>query len=130
MSFNYSEYLSLAKQLAGKTLMSANEEARLRSAISRGYYAAFILARNYLRDYQGITIPVQQTHQFVINQFRHSSDLLKQRIGKDLSRLRFNRNQADYDDNIDNLPAITTRMLKLAEQVMLNLEKLASVEKI
>ncbi|MGB3511511.1 MAG: hypothetical protein WBA93_20190 [Microcoleaceae cyanobacterium] len=129
MSFDCFEYLTLAQQLAGKTLLSASEESRLRSAISRGYYAAFILARNYLRDYEEIIIPVRQTHQFVITQFKYSPDLVKQGIGKDLSRLRFNRNQADYDDRIDNLPAITTRVLKLAEKVIFDLERLASPSK-
>ena len=86
------------------------------------------MARNYLRDYEEINIPARKTHQFVISQFKYSSDLLKQKIGKDVSRLRFNRNQADYDDNIKNLPAITRKMLKLAEQVMVNLEQLASIK--
>ena len=124
MTFDCSEYLTLAQQLAGKTLISASEESRLRSAISRGYYAAFILSRNYLRDCEKINIPAKQTHQFVITQFKYSSDFVKQRIGRDLSRLRFNRNQADYDDRIENLPAITRRVLKLAEEVIFNLEKL------
>jgi len=47
MSFNWSEYLGLAQQLAGKAPISATRESRLRSAIIRGYYAAFIQARNY-----------------------------------------------------------------------------------
>ena len=57
MSFNWSEYLGLAQQLAGKAQISATRESRLRSAISRAYYAAFILARNYLRDEESTSIP-------------------------------------------------------------------------
>lgn len=49
MSFDWSGYLDVAKELASVALTSANKEAKLRSAISRAYYAAFILARNYLR---------------------------------------------------------------------------------
>lgn len=47
MNFDWEEYFNLAKELAGTT-----EEAKLRSAVSRAYYSAFCLARNYLRDIQ------------------------------------------------------------------------------
>ena len=47
MKFDWEEYFNLAKELAGTT-----EEAKLRSAVSRAYYSAFCLARNYLRDIQ------------------------------------------------------------------------------
>ena len=56
MSFNWSEYLALAQQLAGKAQISATQESRLRSAISRAYYSAFIQARNHLRDTMGLSI--------------------------------------------------------------------------
>ncbi|MDF0552110.1 hypothetical protein [Kamptonema sp. UHCC 0994] len=62
MKFNWSEYLALAQQLAGKSQISATQESRLRSAISRAYYAAFIQARNYLRDTMGLSIPRKNTH--------------------------------------------------------------------
>ncbi|MGK7900010.1 MAG: hypothetical protein AB4352_01100 [Hormoscilla sp.] len=78
MSFNWSEYLGLAQQLAGKALISATQESRLRSAVSRAYYAAFIQARNYLRDQDGLAIPTWNTHEYVINQFRNSPDLDRQ----------------------------------------------------
>ena len=47
MKFDWEEYFNLAQELAG-----TNEEAKLRSAVSRAYYSAFCLARNYLRDIQ------------------------------------------------------------------------------
>lgn len=47
MSFPWSHYLDLAKALAGQeTNGVASQEARLRSAISRAYYAVFCTARN------------------------------------------------------------------------------------
>jgi hypothetical protein len=42
MSFDWSQYLTLAKELAGEATILAEGEARLRDAISRSYYAAFI----------------------------------------------------------------------------------------
>jgi uncharacterized protein (UPF0332 family) len=128
MSFNWSEYLGLAQQLAGKSQISATQESRLRSAISRAYYAAFIQARNYLRDRDGISIPNQQTHQYVIQQFKNSDDNLRQEIGECLERLRFRRNKADYDDTFVNLLTITKRSLKLAAKVISELQTMENVE--
>ena len=44
MSFDWSQYLNLAKELTDQPTTPANQEAKLRDAISRAYYAAFILA--------------------------------------------------------------------------------------
>lgn len=124
MSFNWSEYLQLARQLAGKATISANREARLRSAISRAYYAVFIQARNHLRDREGLIIPAKNTHRYVINVFKSHSSIERQEIGKNLERLRVRRNQADYNDCFANLPKMTTRLLKLAAKTMTKLQSL------
>jgi uncharacterized protein (UPF0332 family) len=84
MSFDWSEYLVVAKELASQTTASSKtrstikvilqnvisrannkaskkvakpllDEARLRCAISRAYYGAFRKARNHLRDKDGHT---------------------------------------------------------------------------
>jgi len=122
MSFNWLQYLGLAQQLAGKAQISATQESRLRSAISRAYYAAFILARNYLRDEESISIPERQSHKFVIEQFKNSSEEVRQTIGKNLARLRFSRNKADYNDNFERLPEETKAMLKLANKTIVFLQ--------
>lgn len=124
MSFNWSEYLGLAQQLAGKAQISATQESRLRSAISRAYYAAFILARNYLRDEESISIPRQEGHKYVIDQFNNDADPTRRGIGESLKRLRYNRNKADYDDTFPNLPTITKRMLKLANKTISDIQSL------
>lgn len=124
MSFNWSEYLQLARQLAGKAAISADREARLRSAISRAYYAAFIEARNYLRDGKGYSIPGKNTHRYIIQTFKNDANLDYQKIGQNLERLRVRRNQADYDDTFSNLPNITTRSLKLAAKTIAKLQSL------
>ena len=49
MSFDYIDYLYLAQELVGQTPpQAAQPEAKLRSAISRAYYAAFLKARAFL----------------------------------------------------------------------------------
>jgi uncharacterized protein (UPF0332 family) len=127
MSFNWSEYLTLAQQLAGKAHISASQESRLRSAISRAYYAAFIQARNYLQEQDGMTIPLLESHKFVINQFKNSSDPVRQLIGNNLKRLRDNRNKADYHNTFALLPLVTRQTLRLAAKVIADLQSLSTI---
>lgn len=42
MRFDWSEYLNLAQELAAISGDSVNNEAKLRSAISRAYYAVLV----------------------------------------------------------------------------------------
>ena len=48
MSFDWSDYLNVARELAGHPNVEPGEEARFRSAISRAYYTALCCARNHL----------------------------------------------------------------------------------
>lgn len=128
MSFNWSDYLGLAQELVNQNSLAASEEACFRSAISRAYYAAFIQGRNLLRDRENLPINLANTHQYVIQQFKNSSELIRQKVGKDLSRLRANRNLADYEDNLVNLSNLTKRSLKLARGIIANLESMENVE--
>ena len=45
MSFDWSQYLNVAKQLAGHATTPANQEARLRAAISRAYPSLITLTK-------------------------------------------------------------------------------------
>ncbi|MBW4687035.1 MAG: HEPN domain-containing protein [Komarekiella atlantica HA4396-MV6] len=108
MSFDWSEYLNVAKELAGVATTPANQEAKCRAAISRAYCAAFITARNYLREQEGISIPkTSDAHRYVSDQFELSSDLMRKSVAKKLARLRGFRRQADYVDNFPGLSGIT-----------------------
>ena len=73
MKFDWLEYFNLAKELA-----ETSKEAELRSAVSRAYYSAFCLARNYLRDIQqdprlsrNKTYDIND-HQYVAEEFIHN----------------------------------------------------------
>ncbi len=57
MTFDWSQYLNLAKEFLCQPTPPANQEAKMRSAISRAYYAAFISARNYLPETEEHSIP-------------------------------------------------------------------------
>jgi len=113
MSFDWAEYLSLAEDLGGTAVSGppVGVEARQRSCVSRAYYAAFILARNHLRDVDQIPIPRSgNAHAFVATTYRSAADPRRTRIGSELRRLRDDRNRCDYDDvvaNIVHLPAVS-----------------------
>lgn len=118
MSFDGSEFLLLAQELAGKKKGVSTEEARLRSAISRAYYAAFLEARRFLRKRGTPGIFGRQAHDNVINALLNDADPNYQSAGADLDVLRTLRRQADYGDGFTGLPVFTSNALKLAEGII------------
>ena len=127
MKFDWSEYFNLAKELA-----ETSKEAELRSAVSRAYYSAFCLARNYLRDIQQYrrlwrnkTYDIN-AHKYVAEKFiyNQSKSQIMIEIGKDLSRLRKMRNKADYEDTMFNLKREARTALMLAQNIISALSKL------
>lgn len=119
MSFDWSEYLNLAQELAGQATSPSSQEAKLRSAISRAYYAAFCKARNHLRDAEKHSIPRGgEAHPYVRDQFKKSANRVRREVGENLNRLRIDRNKADYDDTMAGLPATSKRALRRARRVI------------
>jgi uncharacterized protein (UPF0332 family) len=125
MPFDWTTYLDLARELAGRGSGPSFEEARLRSAISRAYYAAFKQAFNYLCD-KDPTIRFQRegVHQYVYEKFWYSRDAGWRRVGSELDRLRRLRNRADYDDLMTDLSADTRMALAYAAEIIDTLGKL------
>lgn len=125
MSFDWSQYLNLAKELAGEATIPAEREARLRDAISRSYYAAFILARNYLRDKKGHSLPkTSDIHHYIWQEFDINPDSKYQLIADNLKVLRRYRNQADYADKFPLLSAIARIAIKRSQEIIFNLSNL------
>jgi uncharacterized protein (UPF0332 family) len=125
MSFDWTEYYTLAQELIGTSTAPANIEAKMRAAISRLYYAAFCRARNYLRDREGLVIPAgARAHRFVRDTFRNSQDRIRQKVGDRLDKLRVYRNRADYDDTFDALTLLARVNLTWAQIVILTIDRL------
>jgi uncharacterized protein (UPF0332 family) len=97
MDFEWENYLQLAKDLD-----KHSDEASKRSAISRSYYAAFCVARNWLRkNNPDFTIPsTVSAHKVVWEVFQNSDDDLKKEIGNYGIALRRTRRKADYDNSM------------------------------
>jgi len=124
MMFDWSDYLDLAKELAGQTAGQATEEAKLRSSVSRACYAAFCRARNYLRD-ECCSIPLTgKAHLIVRDEFKLSTDKQHRKIGQNLDRLRIDRNKVDYDDSVTGLASMVTMDLTMALKVISTLNTL------
>jgi len=119
MSFDWIEYFKLAKELAGESDDPPNEEAKLRSSISRAYFAAHGKTRKYLlqaKKYASIPEDIS-AHSFVINHFRGSADIVQRKFGSDLNHLHKLRKIADYDEVIENIKSTTQGAFGYAERI-------------
>ena len=123
MSFNWSEYLTLAQVLTGKAAVSS-PEAKFRSAISRAYYGAFCSTRNYLIQ-NGHRIPkTSEAHKMVREILRNKKDQVSKQVENNLDRLRKDRTNADYEDHFPwALDKTTAKDLYLAQKVLNDLAK-------
>jgi uncharacterized protein (UPF0332 family) len=129
MRFNWLHYLDLASELSDQAKISEPKEAKLRSSISRAYYAIFHKSRQHLEDNWGITIDKDSSaHQQVSDEFanRQITDEFKQsiqqRISENLTRMRKNRNKADYREKCGNLERTAQDTINRAMQVISDLD--------
>lgn len=78
-------------------LCLGQSETEWRCAISRAYYAAFHLAKDFLRAL-GFDAPRTETaHAFLWRRLQGCGHAELRLIGSDLNQLRGQRNRADYD---------------------------------
>ena len=119
MAFDWTEFLTLAKELSQRS-----DEAALRSAISRAYYAAFGKARAFL-EAEGVSfVSNAGDHALVWETFRGSSNDARYYIGVDGFGLRNQRNKADYDADVSDMQARMQRAVRKAEAILKALERL------
>lgn len=123
MRFNWNRYLDLAKDLEAKGKTSPQDEAQLRCAVSRAYYAAFCIARNFLIR-EGHVPPKNEVHYYVYNEFSISEDEDRRRIGGYLKAMSSRRKRADYDDEYRQLTNEIDYHLVMAEEVIGDIQKL------
>ena len=125
MSFDWHQYLDLARELEKRKQMASTEEARLRSAVSRAYYAAYHAARKRLvQDGDTGIRSAPKPHEYVWKQFRLSPELQRQEIGTKGSRLKLRRFDADYESAVANWQAMTCLAILDSESVFEELAKL------
>jgi len=121
MPFAWPAYLTLAQELGARS----GDEAALRSAMSRAYYAAYNLAVVKLRV---LRIPVDEqlpAHEKVWTAFISHSDMTCHAIGVLGDRLKRSRRNADYEDTIRNMVSETAQALHIARTVVGHLQTLS-----
>jgi uncharacterized protein (UPF0332 family) len=122
IDFSWKCYLDLAKELEDST-----EEAKLRSSISRAYYAAFCLARNYMIEKDKSKLPFEGSeHQYLIEYYlgykNHNTNTERKKIANELIRMRNERVKADYHDAFAN----AWKLRPTAQDIVIRSERVIS----
>jgi uncharacterized protein (UPF0332 family) len=88
MSFNWDSYLKFASELKNE-----KDEAKLRCAVSRGYYGAYHKTRNKLK----FTSSEFVNHEKLIDSLRRNTEIKKSStLANQLDALKQDRVKADY----------------------------------
>lgn len=121
-AFDWADYIEFARDLISN---GTHSEAAKRTAISRSYYGAFLLARN-LADSKGWVAATYTSsdHRIIKDYFKNNpTDETINKIGHNLDRLRINRNKVDYENVCYRLDDSALKCVRRAEWVKNNLEK-------
>lgn len=117
---DFRDFLSLANTLAKGTT-----EAEWRSACSRGYYAAFHVARQLLLDL-GFQVPqADRAHGYLWLRLSNAGVAEVMKAGSLLNDLRRERNRADYDDRRITTQGMADQSVRFAEEVIQALDAAA-----
>jgi uncharacterized protein (UPF0332 family) len=110
-------YLELAKKLA-----AIDDEASMRSAVSRAYYAAFHKAKLFAKnDGSGTRFSGGvDIHKEVVDFLKEHTNQSIQSLSSKLDRLRKDRNACDYGSSMKNVKSIAGNSIILAEKIFDN----------
>jgi hypothetical protein len=125
MPFNWSEFYRLATQLGTQLA----DEAALRSAVSRAYYATYHLAdeRRSANNLSLPPIPNAGMHLRLWYLFRNHPHASCRKIGIDGDRLRKRRARADYEPVIPNLPSELILAMQEAQSLIRSIASLPPI---
>lgn len=126
MSFDWQKYLALAEYMYGHADDFPDAEACYRSVISRAYYAAMCLCRNYVKEHEDREFPgdIHKALQNYLKENPHQT--LRAMIGNQLQQLHQERIKADYYDDLHGQPAYKAgKALVQAKKIIANVSKLS-----
>ena len=130
MSFDWADYLCLASALQEDPACPGPEEACLRSAISRAYYAAYRRASDFAEMEEGF-IPTRHgvDHSRLQDHFRDQPDKTHKKVYSSLNRLSRNRAKADYASTYaGSLASQAQSAVDLARNLLNSLDSLKETE--
>jgi uncharacterized protein (UPF0332 family) len=120
MAFDWNEFFRLANELKDRI----DDEASLRSAVSRVYYSVYCQARNFLIEKKGFTFSTYEgSHQQVWKGFLHQGRTSRS-IWRHGDSLHKNRVAADYEDEIKDLPGLVKDSFHRANLIVTSLIQL------
>lgn len=103
MSFDWSEYLELAKDLAGESGAISTEDAKHRTSISRAYYNVYHVAYQYLKSIDQLPRDEIGMHSFIKEWFKDQPAEKFQDVYDDYKDLMGYRISADYKEYFPEL---------------------------
>jgi len=116
--FPCSDCLKLANKLA-----TINNEASMRSAVNRAYFAAFHKTKMFAQS-SGVKFSGSKRsyiHKDIIKFLVGYNDEKVKLLGPGLDRLRDNRNKCDYADAVNNLKRIAENAVITAKEIFNNI---------
>jgi uncharacterized protein (UPF0332 family) len=115
MSFDWNLYLQLAKRLS-----AAGDDAAKRSAVSRAYYSAFHAASIAIKSHNVTTDPrhARDRHHRVWMAYINSSVKVCRHIGSDGQRLKYDRQEADYEPDSSFVDTRVQQCIAKAENLV------------
>jgi uncharacterized protein (UPF0332 family) len=122
MSFDWTEYLQLAQHLVGQDV-TASDEAKRRTAISRAYYAVYNEARHFARQHD-FRDEQYGNHRALIDYYLKESRREWKNVGVNLERLRNLRNTADYSARFERITYESLLALKFATSLLEQIDQL------
>lgn len=129
MTFNWKDYLTFAENLQAAPNMPGPEEAALRSAVSRAYYAAFRAALEYGKKNGYAATRTGEDHNKIREYFRKIQTNQKKNldISTQLDRLHDYRRQADYENTLKTKPEyMIVYAISMAKKVFQHIEDLSN----
>jgi len=114
--FDGRDFLTLAEELATRTA----DESAMRTAVSRAYYAAFLVARGAMRPGD-----VGVKHKQLWGSLRDAPERERRVIAETGNRLYRQREEADYGREVANLSREVALALARSREVVNTLDNLA-----
>ena len=127
VSFDWAGFLRFAASIESAPDSPGPPEAALRAAISRAYYAALHLCREFAVQEGWTPSSFESIHQAVPKYLRHHppADRTRRRMAHELDLLRALRVQADYEDALRGRPeTLAAKAVALAKGIVSKLNSL------
>jgi len=106
-------------QKLAKKLVKVNNEAILRSAINRSYFAAFQMSVLFAEsNYSFVRNRTGEDHIRIINEFRTKRNPIIKKTSRKLDRLRDNRRKADYVETISVTQPLAQLSVDTADKII------------